>query len=71
MTDREIKFTFKKWMKYAAMSALCFIISYLMAVTMPDNAEGHASAVQIFHVIFMFVGAFGCIVTAIAAITEL
>ena len=70
---KEIKFEWRKWHTIAVTSIIFFALSYLMAVTVPDCARckvGEDSAMQFFHVTFMFLFGVGSVITCILALVN-
>lgn len=75
--NHEIKFTLKPWMLIGTLSCAFFLMSYLMAATMPLDIINPVSrrvdgptAMQAFHVMFMVVFAIGSVISAIVAIVS-
>jgi hypothetical protein len=69
-SDKTVSFVWQKWMAYGTAAIIFFIISYVMAVTMPmctDCKAGEGSAIQLFHVMCMILFLVGSLITIIAA----
>lgn len=71
MPKINVNFEWRKWMTLATLSVTFFILSYLMAVTMPDCSPcraGEANAMQVFHITFIITFTIGCVGCAIASL---
>jgi hypothetical protein len=69
--SKQVSFNWEKWMTLALLTVSFFLLSYIMAATVPDCPtckDSNVSGMQMFHAIFSFLFGAGSVITCIGAL---